>query len=247
MAKSCVFCGGTPLTKEHVLPRWLKVALDPSMHRFRYIRLSDAGLQHHDAPPLNDQVKVVCAECNNGWMNRLEEDVRHFLPALIRGSSCTLDARAQQALSSWALKTLLMFQYTHRPEVRAVIPPSDYEALRELRRPTHSMLGRVGFMNYPPDDTEPLVDTLCQGYGTAELGGVAWVGTLKIGCLVLQIVRAPEVPEGHSLTPYEGLPSLRPMWPPSEPITWPLAAAIPHELMAALALPDELDVNTMPT
>ncbi|MFC4611482.1 hypothetical protein ACFO9E_27360 [Streptomyces maoxianensis] len=29
MAKVCVFCGGTPLTKEDVLPRWLKVALDP--------------------------------------------------------------------------------------------------------------------------------------------------------------------------------------------------------------------------
>ncbi|MFD8472057.1 hypothetical protein ACFV2E_08370 [Streptomyces globisporus] len=246
MAKVCVFCGGTPLTKEHVLPRWLKVALDPSVRRFRYIRLSDGGFQRHDAPPLNDQVKVVCSGCNSGWMNQLEEGVRHFLPALIQGKPCVLDARSQRALAAWTLKTLLMFQYTHRPEVRSVIPAGDFAVLHRRRQPTESMLGRLGFMNYPPDDSEPLVDTLCQGYGTTELGGVAWIGTLKIGCMVVQIIRAPDVADGYKLTPFEALPSLRPMWPPESPIKWPLAAAIPPELMTALALPESLDLNTMP-
>ncbi|WP_405459690.1 hypothetical protein OG786_20905 [Streptomyces sp. NBC_00101] len=246
MAKVCVFCGGTPLTKEHVLPRWLKVALDPSVRRFRYIRLSEEGLQRHDAPPLNDQVKVVCSECNSGWMNQLEESVRHFLPALIQGTACTLDAAEQQALATWTLKTLLMFQYTHRPGVRTVIPSEDFVRLRELRQPTLSMLGRLGFMNYPPDDSEPLVDTLCQVYGAPEAGGVAWIGTLKIGCMVAQIIRAPDLPEGRTLPPFESLPSLRPIWPQEEHVVWPLPAAIPHQLMTALALPQGLDVNTMP-
>ncbi|MFC4609715.1 hypothetical protein ACFO9E_18120 [Streptomyces maoxianensis] len=246
MAKVCVFCGGTPLTKEHVLPRWLKVALDPTVDRVRYIRLSRDGVQHHDAPPLNDQVKVVCSECNSGWMNQLEENVRKVLPDLIRGKRCTLDTEAQRALASWSLKTMLMFQHTHRREVRAAIPSSDFSTFHQLRQPTRSMLGRLGFMNYPPDDSVPLVDTLCQGYRTAELGGVAWIGTLKIGCMLVQIIRAPDVADGYELTPYEALPSLRSMWPSDAPIEWPLPAAIPHELMMALAVPEGLDVRVTP-
>lgn len=247
MTKVCVFCGEIPLTKEHVLSRWLKVALDPTMRRVRYIRLNSDGVHHHDAPPLNEQVKVVCSGCNSGWMNQLEESVRPFLPSLIRGQSWTLDTRDQTSLASWSLKTLLMFQYTHRRDVRPVIPTGDFGVFHDRPQPTSSMLGRLGFMNYPPDGSEPLVDTLCQGYGTAELGGVAWVGTLKIGCMVVQIIRAPDVSEGHTLTPFESLPSLRPIWPSEGPIGWPLPAAIPHELMTALALPEGLDMNTVPT
>lgn len=247
MAKVCVFCGGTPLTKEHVLPSWLKVALDPTVRRFGYVRVDGDGVHRHESSPLNEQVKVVCSECNSGWMNQLEENVRPILPPLIRGQSCTLDAEAQQALTVWSLKTLLMFQYTHRSEVRAVIPADDVGDFHERRQPTASMLARLGFMNYPPDDSEPLVDTLCQGYGTAELGGIAWVGTLKIGCMVVQIIRAPDVPQGHTLTPFEDLPSLRPIWPSEGLIGWPLPAAIPHDLMTALALPEGLNLKTAPT
>ncbi|MFJ7496051.1 hypothetical protein ACIQZB_33745 [Streptomyces sp. NPDC097727] len=139
-----------------------------------------------------------------------------------------------------------MFQYTHRRDVRPVIPTGDFGAFRECRQPTALLLARLGFMNYPPDDSEPLVDTLCQGYGTAELGGVARVGALKIGCMVVQVIRAPDVPEGYRTAPFEALPSIRPLWPPEESIEWPLTAAIPHELITALALPEGLDVSTVP-
>lgn len=108
------------------------------------------------------------------------------------------------------------------------------------------MLGSLGFMNYPPDDSVPLVDILCQGYGSAELGGVAWISTLKIGCMVVQIIRAPDVADGYNLAPYEALPSLRQMWPPNNLIEWPLPLAIPHELMKALAHPEVLDVTITP-
>ncbi|MFE9098917.1 hypothetical protein [Streptomyces sp. NPDC007264] len=246
MAKVCVFCGGTPLTKEHVLPRWLKVALDPTVQRHRYIRLSVDTVRRHDAPPLNDQVKVVCSNCNSGWMNQLEENVRSFLPDLIRGTPCVIDAEAQRALASWSLKTVLMFQHTHPPEVRGVIPAGDFTRFYEVCEPTQSMLGRLGFMNYPPDDSVPLVDTLCQGYGTVESGGVAWIGTLKIGCMVVQIIRAPDVADGYKLAPYEALPSLRQMWPPDDLIEWPLPLAIPQEFMKALAHPEMLDVTITP-
>ncbi len=246
MAKVCVFCGGTPLTKEHVLPRWLKVAFDPTVRRHRYVRLSVDTVRHHEAPPLNEQVKVVCSECNSGWMNQLEENVRRFLPDLIRGNPCDLDAGAQRALSAWSLKTMLMFQHTHPADVRGVIPADDFRTFHEVREPTRSMLGRIGFMNHPPDDSVPLVDTMCQGYATTETSGVAWISTLKIGCMVVQIVRAPDVAEGKRLAPFEVMPSLHPMWPTEELIQWPLPAAIPYEQMVDLGHPDGLSLTILP-
>lgn len=246
MAKVCVFCGGTPLTKEHVLPRWLKVAFDPTVRRHRYIRLSVDAVRHHDAPPLNEQVKVVCSDCNSGWMNQLEENVRYFLPGLIRGNLCTLDAEAQRALAAWSLKTMLMFQHTHPADARGVIPAGDFTSFHETREPTRSMLGRLGFMNYPPDDAVPLVDTQCQGYSADGVRGTAWITTLKIGCMVVQIIRAPDVAAGKRLAPFDFLPSLRPIWPTNELIEWPLPAAIPYEMMPALAHPDDLDLAIMP-
>jgi hypothetical protein len=236
MVKVCVFCGGIPLTKEHVLPRWLKVALDPTVRRHRYIRVSNGTVRQHDSTPLDAQVKIVCSDCNSGWMNQLEEDVRRFLPDLIQGNPCVLDTEAQRALASWSLKTMLMLQYTHPAEVR-VIPVSDITRFHEVREPTSSMLGRMGFMNYPPDDSVPLVDTLCQGYGIAETGAMAWISTLKIGCMVVQVLRAPEVAEG-----FRASPALRPVWPPHDTIEWPLLAAIPYESMMDLAHPEVFNV-----
>ncbi|MCM1941764.1 hypothetical protein NC239_26555 [Streptomyces sp. G3] len=246
MAKVCVFCGGTPLTKEHVLPRWLKVAFDPTVRRHRYIRMSGEAARQHEAPPLHEQVKVVCSDCNSGWMNQLEEDVRTFLPDLIRGNPCHLDTEAQRALASWSLKTMLMFQHTHPADVRGVISAQDFKTFHERREPSRSMLGRLGFMNYPPDDSVPLVDTMCQGYSTAGTNGLAWVTTLKIGCMVVQFIRAPDVADGYRLLPYDPLPSLRQLWPPEEFIDWPLQEAIPYESISALAHPDVLDVSIAP-
>ncbi len=62
---------------------------------------------------------------------------------------------------------------------------------------------------------------MCQGYATADTSGIAWISTLKIGCMVVQIIRAPDVSEGYRLAPYDPLPSLRQMWPPQNPSVGP--------------------------
>jgi hypothetical protein len=87
MARSCVFCGGTPLTREHVFPRWLARVL-PAQDRWRGQDLAVVGgesITSSDLPvttrrmgePFPDStVARVCARCNNGWMNDLEEASR---------------------------------------------------------------------------------------------------------------------------------------------------------------------------
>ncbi|MGR6973203.1 hypothetical protein ACU639_27055 [Streptomyces cynarae] len=242
MARTCVFCGGTPLTKEHVLPKWLKDAFEPSMlPRVQYVRATNATSRVYVAPLLNEQVKVVCASCNNGWMNDLEEGVRPFLPALIRGGLAVLDPDEQHALTAWSLKTMLMYQHTHRREDQVAIPPEDFKTFYAERTANRLMTARVAFMLYPPDDSIPLVDTQYQGYGQAENSARAWIGTLKIGCLVIQILRLGPLDDDRRVLPFSNTASTRTIWPSTRRIGWPLRQPTPYEHMRGLAHPETLN------
>src|SRR5258708_14335434 len=97
MARRCVFCGGAPLTREHVIPRWLTDVL-PEQARFRgqdqqvvllppKAARSRILLPHRERrEPFNSMtVKSVCKSCNSGWMNEIEGRARPYLNRLIQG------------------------------------------------------------------------------------------------------------------------------------------------------------------
>jgi hypothetical protein len=54
------------------------------------------------------RLRVVCAKCNNGWMNMIEEAARPHLRSLILGEKVTLDRSALDAVAKWiALKVMV--------------------------------------------------------------------------------------------------------------------------------------------
>ena len=60
------------------------------------------------------RVNAVCKPCNEGWMERLETEVRSFLTPMIRdGSETTLSREQQFTLARWALKTAMVFEFTN--------------------------------------------------------------------------------------------------------------------------------------
>jgi len=124
MTRQCVFCGGTPLTREHVMPQWLTNVL-PEQARFRgqdqQVILQPPGsdrsrimLPHREVKePFNGMtVKAVCKSCNGGWMSGLEEATRPLLSRLIRGEPELLNKEDAIAVASWTVKTALMAQLT---------------------------------------------------------------------------------------------------------------------------------------
>jgi hypothetical protein len=124
MARRCVFCGGGPLTREHVMPQWLTNVL-PEQARFRgqdqQVVLQPPGgdrsrimLPHREVKEAFNAmtVKAVCRNCNGGWMSGLEEAARPLLSPLIRGESQLLGKDDVIAVASWTVKTALMAQLT---------------------------------------------------------------------------------------------------------------------------------------
>jgi hypothetical protein len=107
---SCVFCGGSPVTKEHIFPQWLNHYLPPGRQQLEQARY---GLGAFDVTRrsvgLDFTVKKVCARCNNGWMSELEASAKEALePLIIRQELAFISLRRQRQIALWATKTAMM-------------------------------------------------------------------------------------------------------------------------------------------
>lgn len=106
--RKCVFCGGSPVTREHVFPDWISELYRraPGLNEFsengKVVRKFPEKLFQHKA-------KIVCEACNSGWMSTLEGKVQPLLADMITEAKATvLTKEMQDLLSLWVVKTMLM-------------------------------------------------------------------------------------------------------------------------------------------
>lgn len=124
---SCAFCGAAGnLTKEHVLPSWLSSVFPggpADSHVDAQIRWQSGahGVNAKRKPgrSLTRKVRAVYANCNSGWLSRLEHQVKPCLQALVRGQPLVLDQEVQRLLAAWIAKTSMVADRV-RPELAAM-------------------------------------------------------------------------------------------------------------------------------
>jgi hypothetical protein len=75
--------------------------------------------------PLSSQVKVVCGDCNSGWLNRIQEAARPLLLPLFEGSPHTIDAVAQAKVSTWIAMATMTGEYMSQEERRVTVSQAD--------------------------------------------------------------------------------------------------------------------------
>jgi hypothetical protein len=117
----CFFCGqSATLTREHVIPRWMKKSLDghSGWERGYWFRSAvpmerTKALRRHRTDMV---VRRVCTRCNSGWMSDLEVAARRLLEPLIAGETIKVEAYERQLLLRWALKTAAVFGVATRAE-----------------------------------------------------------------------------------------------------------------------------------
>lgn len=111
----CIFCGGERLTKEHLWPAWMRNVLGPSISsshsyatggplRLRKITDRTGSIQSR-------KLRIVCAHCNNGWMSRLQSNVKDILVPLIRGQHILLNDADHHRISAWAMMFTMVLEF----------------------------------------------------------------------------------------------------------------------------------------
>lgn len=82
-----------------------------------------------DAPVFSATEKVVCEECNNGWMGALEQRAKDHAEPMLLGEPQTLNREAKVSLSMWAYLKMLLVQQVDEP----VLPRESYETFYAIQ------------------------------------------------------------------------------------------------------------------
>ncbi|MFZ0229305.1 MAG: hypothetical protein WAL41_20710 [Mycobacterium sp.] len=227
-ARRCVFCGSTSnLTREHVLPDWLKdIGLDlaPSLHQSAPL---DRVPRQWSSTPFNTTVKLVCASCNNGWLSSLESSARPVLTPLIRGESRHLPSDDQALIAKWTCKTTLVSLLVTSAQDRGGdgVPPSEYTKLYEQRERVEPLpFSQYWIGSYHGDRAAsiwvtPFVVEVIDA-GTPPDTPSGYTMTLVLGKLLVHGVRFTEPALQMELTTSRGFLDI---WPPTDTFPWPTA------------------------
>ena len=138
IVKKCIFCGQNASSKEHIWSQWMHDMLPAPEPHFKHSRLiydyhPDSGISQRGASERQGdlrtvRIRVVCRECNQGWMNDLEQLARPFLEPLIQGSPVALDNEQMTIVAQWI--TLKCFISEHERSNNALTPLDDRLALK---------------------------------------------------------------------------------------------------------------------
>ena len=118
--QTCIFCCGTPLTREHIWPVWSHDYL-PKGRRLHHIihaiernDRSDINIRKKSGDPHDRQVRVVDERCNNGWMRtKIEDPARPILTKLFSGTeSVRITEEDQRAIASWIALRAMTSEYS---------------------------------------------------------------------------------------------------------------------------------------
>ncbi len=99
----CVFCQQeATLTGEHLWSNWLN--REPSKgYTFRYTDHTGTVTHEWQSKKLNIKVRVVCPNCNSGWMSGLEQKAKSILENIIwRNTTTTFGPRDIVSIASFA-------------------------------------------------------------------------------------------------------------------------------------------------
>jgi hypothetical protein len=88
----CIFCGNDPVTREHVYRRAWIDWLAPEATGFTNTRATGERRAAPVGRPWSSRTldvvaRCVCADCNNGWMNDLDEAAEKMVSALATGEA----------------------------------------------------------------------------------------------------------------------------------------------------------------
>ena len=222
MSRRCIFCNSVPVTREHILGRWLRPMV-PGTGAFTHSRSGASGAPHivWSSDSIDYKVKLVCEACNNGWMRALDEATSPIIGPLVQGQRTALSTEAKSTLASWLSKVQLLFQYMANP------PRPASQARRAAMSASHGPFKGTYVSLGTYEGRWPLwaryheLQLIRPSKPLEPLAGERL--TISIGKFAAQIFLGPEhSTHAVALTPVDATRDwLQPLWPDVTPIIWP--------------------------
>jgi hypothetical protein len=127
---TCIFCGGTGMSKEHVWPAWLSRFFPQTakVHKHSVSRQRDGSEACNEIITFDEEkiktgsvtsrrIRHVCEACNNGWMSDLQTEAKELLIPMLSGIWIDPTPAQQLVLARWATMFTMVYEYAHPPTV----------------------------------------------------------------------------------------------------------------------------------
>lgn len=229
--RRCAFCGSRKsLTKEHVLPQWLKPIVP--FEGKTGVEFATGERRTLPISPSERTAKAFCRSCNTGWMNDLEGAAKPLLTPMILGERRPrkLKRLALQTIATWAAKTAVTCQYVNPPERRFV----QQRARREMYETKVAPIGTHVWLAPHDGDLfnaifslEPINIQFAKEIPEVDDHGLpkvhSYSGSIGLGSVFIHVLYLAGVEIPLKECPDFGVPRI---WPYSHPITWPTTAPL---------------------
>jgi len=222
--KTCGFCGGPGVTKQHLWPDWLRKAILDSQGGGKGKKSGAANerggkTKRPKTDKLDTTVVMPCTACTNGWMSALEFDVKLFLaPMVAPGEKTILNEVRRLALVRWAVKTAMLYEYTGTED--RYFSDAERRAFKErFEIPENVWIWAARY-----EGSTPVQGLQRRAREREHPTPAAYCLTIATGCLILQVFgfrkASGKLGMYAAFTPKEALIKL---WPPTKVgrLDWP--------------------------
>lgn len=139
--EKCLFCGGIKkLSREHIIPKWLLKELGLTEEKLIMRHITIFGMtkskRTHDFKNLVNA--MICEDCNNGWMSKLEVSAKDLVIRLMNLDDIDKDvfkslSENYEILAKWSFKTAIVLNYP--TNYRHIVPENHFHSLYSSKIP----------------------------------------------------------------------------------------------------------------
>lgn len=208
ITKKCIFCGMPANSEEHIFSNWLRSILPNNADHYTYykggenlVELTGAALlswlfsspilsTKRQGPVRNRRERVVCVECNTGWMSRIVNAGRPTVEKLVKGEALTLGPAEQEHLANWLALCCTMDLQMTRLQRRSLTSSTTLKEFYDTKRVPKFWIRRIGRYS---GKNENAITTWTQHIETSDPkgeelpAGIQTASTYNIGKLLAQV------------------------------------------------------------
>lgn len=120
------------MSKEHMWPDWLRNYVPRKIASWdqQAVTLYRTGEPKHvvrrrTGDPHAAKLRIVCEDCNTGWMSRLQEHAKAVLVPVLESHEFVLYRKDQQLLARWCAMFVMTNEFSNNDETKIAVTPAE--------------------------------------------------------------------------------------------------------------------------